>query len=102
MTTSELLTTPREMALILAARSKSLRLARDWKRTTLASRAGVSPGSLKRFEETGKVSLGNLLQLVDALGRLAEFEALLQPVAARSIEELEERTERKPRRRGRR
>lgn len=96
------LTTPREVALSLAARCKALRLARDWKRTTLAARAGVSPASLKRFETTGQVSLESFLKLCGALGRLDEVGALLQPPPARSIAELERRAARPRSRRGRR
>jgi len=43
----------------------------------MAERSGVSLGSLKRFENTGKISLGSLLKLMHLLGRLNEFDNLL-------------------------
>jgi transcriptional regulator with XRE-family HTH domain len=90
--------TPEEMSQTLAARLKELRLLKRWKRRTLAERSGVTEASLKRFEQTGKVSMENFLKLVLALGRLDEIETLLRPVAARSIKELEQQEEKTPRR----
>ena len=95
------LQTPREMSKLLATRSKALRLARNWKRTTLAQRSGVTVASLKRFESTGKVSLDNFLRLCDALGRLSEFDGLLQPPPAQSLAELERKAHQPPPKRGR-
>ncbi len=43
----------------------------------MAERSGVSLGSLKRFENTGKISLEFLLKLMHLLGRLHEFDQLL-------------------------
>lgn len=95
------LETPEQVSQKLAARTKALRLARGWKQITLAERSGVSLASLRRFEESGKVSLQSLLDLAFALNRLDDFEALLQPPLASSIAELE-RAERRPvRKRGR-
>ncbi len=95
------LRTPAEVALGLAARLRALRLERSWKRDTLAARAGVSAATLKRFERTGEVSLGTLLRLCEALDRLAELDRILEPAAARSMKELEERAVRKVPKRGR-
>ena len=81
--------TPEEAARMLADKIRQLRLTRKWKQATLAERAGVSLASLRRFERTGLVSLQSLLRLAFALGRLDEFEGLLQPPQAGSIEELE-------------
>jgi len=75
----------------LAERAKALRLLKGWTRDTLAMRAGVTSASLKRFETTGKASLELVLKVSHALARLEEFGKLLQPPAARSIDELERR-----------
>ncbi|MBL0701200.1 MAG: helix-turn-helix transcriptional regulator, partial [Desulfosarcina sp.] len=71
------LTTPEETSKNLSIRLKELRLLKKWKRSTLAKRSGVTESSLKRFEQTGKVSMENFLKLVFALGRLNEIDALL-------------------------
>ena len=72
----------------------------DRARETLAKRAGVSAASLKRFETTGRASLGLVLKLAHALSRLDEFGKPFQPPAAQSIEELERRSTRPVRKRG--
>jgi DNA-binding Xre family transcriptional regulator len=84
--------TPVEIRHKLAARLRSLRLARGWKQSTLASRAAVSVSTVQRYEQTGKTSLENLLRICQALGRLDEFEQLLRPARANSMAELERLT----------
>jgi transcriptional regulator with XRE-family HTH domain len=95
------LTTPEQVSRDLATRIKALRLARGWKQTTLAQRSGVSLASLRRFEESGRISLQSLLDLAFALNRLDDFEAVLQPPPASSLAELEAREKRPARKRGR-
>ena len=92
---------PGEMGKSLADRAKALRLGKGWTRETLASRAGVSVSSFKRFETTGKASLELVLKVAGALARLDEFGRLLQPPPARSIEELERRAAKPIPKRGR-
>ena len=86
------LETPEQVSQTLAARVKTLRLARGWKQATLAQRSGVSLASLRRFEESGRASLQHLLALAFALNRLDDFEALLQAPPASSIAEQAGRT----------
>jgi len=81
---------PAEMGKLLADRAKALRLFKGWTRNTLAQRAGVTAASLKRFETTGLASLELVLKVAHSLARLEEFNRLLQPPAAQSIEELEQ------------
>ena len=84
----------------LAARARELRLALGWRQVTLAERSGVSLASLRRFEESGQVSLRSLLKLAFALNRLDDFDALLQPPPAASVAELEAREKKPTRQRG--
>lgn len=97
-----LLRTPEDVALVLAERLRALRLLAGYKRTTLARRAGVSAASLKRFENTGKVSLERLLLLCHVLERLEDFDDVLAAPPARTMAELEARSERPLPKRGRR
>jgi len=46
----------------------------------MADRSGVSLGSIKRFERSGKISLESLLKLLLILNRLEEFNSILEPV----------------------
>ncbi len=82
------LKTPVETAIDLSIRLRELRLLKKWKRSTLAKRSGVTTSSLKRFEQTGKVSMENFLKLIFALGRLDEMDELLIPPTARSLKDL--------------
>ncbi|MCP5506359.1 MAG: helix-turn-helix transcriptional regulator [Chlamydiales bacterium] len=73
--------TPHEASLLLAERVKELRLAQNLSQKTLADRSGVSYGTIKRFEQTGKISL--------VLGVLEDFNALfLSKQKPQSIQEL--------------
>ena len=70
--------TPIEVSLELAARLKKIRKKLKLSQADLAERSGVSLGSLKRFENSGKISLESLLKLAHLLGKLKDFENLLQ------------------------
>lgn len=70
--------TPGSVLAETAARHKALRKKRGYTQAELASRAGVSLGSLKRFEQTGQISFESLLRLAHLLGRLGDFEALFK------------------------
>ena len=95
------LLTPIETQRLLAERFKTLRLTAGFKRSTMAKRSGVTESSLKRFENTGDISLKNLLLLSHAVDRLQEFGDLFQPPEATSLAELKASATRKIPRRGR-
>lgn len=69
--------TPPEVSKALAERHRILRKQLKMSQEEMAERSGVSLGSLKRFESTGKISLDSLLKLTHLLGRLNEFDNLL-------------------------
>jgi len=64
----------------IAQKHRTLRKQLHLSQAELAERSGVSLGSLKRFEQTGKISFEHLLKLAHVLGRLAEFEQLFLPI----------------------
>ncbi len=92
------LKTTGEIAQALAKRMRDLRLQKKWKRTTLAERSGVSESSLRRFEQTARISLENFLKLLSTLGRLDEMDKLLQPPTVKSIDDLETLKKKLPKR----
>lgn len=96
-----MLYTPEEIGERLAARVLQLRLSHDWRRETLAERAGVSASTIARFERTGRIALDNLLKLALALGCLDQFESLFTPPPATTLAELERRASTPKRKRGR-
>jgi transcriptional regulator with XRE-family HTH domain len=73
------LTSPTEILNGVAARMKRRRLDLNLTQRALASRSGVSYGSLRLFEETGKASFEAVMKIAFALEAEAEFEALFPP-----------------------
>jgi len=65
--------TPNEVIESLKSNLKKKRKALGYTQAEQASRSGVSLGSLKRFEQTGKISLEFLLQLAFVLECLCKF-----------------------------
>jgi len=67
------ISSPTDIMTKLKERFKEKRLLLDLTQEGLASRSGVSLGSIKRFERSGKVSLDSLLQLALVLECLEDF-----------------------------
>ena len=65
--------TPSEMMETLKTKFKQRRKALGYTQPELASRSGVSLGSLKRFERFGQISLESLLKLALVLECLGDF-----------------------------
>jgi transcriptional regulator with XRE-family HTH domain len=83
--------TPQEMQKVIAQQARILRLELNLSQQTLSEKSGVSYGSLKKFEQTGQISLESLLKLALVLGRIDNFKALFAPApvtAALSLDEL--------------
>lgn len=72
----------------IADRIVRLRKRKKISQKELAVRSGVSLGSLKRFEQTGEISLKSLTMLAIALGVEGELDALFSEVPFKSIEEI--------------
>lgn len=71
-----ILKTPQEIMRDLAAKAKQCRLDMNLSQEGLSAHAGVSLGSLKRFERTGQISLISLLKLALVLDELNAFNDL--------------------------
>ena len=70
-------------------RMRSRRISLGFSQADLATRSGVSLGTLKRFERIGEVSLATLLAIADALDALDGFQGLFPPIEARTLDEVE-------------
>jgi transcriptional regulator with XRE-family HTH domain len=90
------------MARTLAGRVKALRLERRWTQQEVAERAGVALPTYRVFERSGRISIERLLKLAVVLDARAGFDQLFAPGPARSLAELEQRSEQPSRRRGKR
>jgi len=95
-----LFTSPLDVALGLSQRARSARLAADLTQAGLASRAGVSVGSLKRFEQTGAASLDAVIRIAIALRLEQGFDSVFAPPRLSSLDEIA--APKKVRKRGRR
>ena len=71
----------------IAERMVQLRKRKKLSQKNLALRSGVSLGSLKRFEQTGEISLQSLTKIAIALEVEGELEELFSKVPFASIEE---------------
>jgi transcriptional regulator with XRE-family HTH domain len=91
---------PLQMQRLLADRLRAARVGNGFKQSTLASRAGVTLASLRRFEQTGEISLKHLMRLFHALGRIDELDSILRPPAATTMAELKARFDEPVRKRG--
>ncbi len=77
-----------EINMELAKRLAGIRKRRKISQKELARKSGVSFGSLKRFEQTGDISLISLTKLSIALGIENELEDLFTEVPFNSIQEV--------------
>lgn len=72
----------------IAYRMVQLRKRRKISQKELAVKSGVSLGSLKRFEQSGEISLQSFTKLAIALNVEGELETLFGDVPFTSIEEV--------------
>ena len=70
---------PSEVLEETASRYREIRKKARLSQTELAERSGVSLGSIKRFENTGRISLESFLKLLLILDKLDMFDMVLSP-----------------------
>ena len=77
-----------ELLAELGRRAKEVRIVRNLRQQELALRAGLSPGTLQRFECTGKTSMENALRVATALGVEHAFEQLFALPKYQTLDEV--------------
>ena len=85
---NDLMKTPETYMLQIAQRERVIRKKNKLSRADLSKRSNVSYGSLKRFEETGNISLASLVKIAIALDCVEEFETLFRARMPESIEDI--------------
>lgn len=95
------LLTPMEHLTQIAQNAKAKRLSLNLSQQNLSLRSGVSLGSIKRFEQTGKISLESLLKLALVLKSLEAFNSLFAKDPLQSLPSLDAILKQVPRKRGR-
>lgn len=85
------MTSPAEVIGRLAERMRRRRIDAGFTQRDLAARSGVSYGSLRLFEETGKIALESLVKIAFVLEAEPEFEHLFPSRPPKTIDEVVER-----------
>lgn len=80
--------TAEELNQKLAERVRNIRRRRSISQQKLADISGVSYGSIKRFEQTGQISLLSLTRIAMALDIAGELRNLFTEVPYRDIQEV--------------
>lgn len=81
--------TPQSMAQKLAEKEKTSRKQMKLTQKELSVRSGVSYASVRRFENSGEISLFSLLKIANVLGVLEDFNALFTRKAITSLKDLD-------------
>ncbi len=93
--------TPDVILLKIAERVKEQRLAHNYTQQTFAKRAGVGYDAYRKFENSGDITLRNLVLCAVALEDLEGFEGLFAKKTYQSLDEVLFTKESKRRKRGR-
>lgn len=86
---------PLEVSLEIAKRVREKRLEYNWSQKTLSIRSGVKYGTLKKFEQTGKISLESLLMLARVMRSLTDFDELFEKKRPKNIDLMMKQVSRK-------
>jgi len=90
-TSSFLLLTDGEIAMVLASRAKRLRIEQQKKQSDIAAIGNFNPKTYAAFEQDGGISLERFIKTVRALGRLEELEGLLARTVSETLAEIEKK-----------
>lgn len=82
------LKSPNQINMDLASRIRKRRKEQKLSQVQLSARSEVSLGSIKRFENTGEISLTSLIKIAFALGLENDFELLFAKRGYASIQEV--------------
>ncbi len=80
--------TPKEYGMEIAMNMRKVRKQQKLSMQALAEKSNVSYGSIKRFENTGQISLTSLLKIAIILDCVDGFEELFHIREIRSIQEI--------------
>ena len=70
----------------LANRFKAYRLSLNYSRSYIAQKSGVSVGTIRSFEQTGTISLDNLIKILRTLSLAGNFEFLIPNLGVNSVD----------------
>jgi hypothetical protein len=79
---------PADIQRQIGSAAKAARLAQNHTRETAASLTGVPAPTLKVFENTGNISLKQLVLVCRTYGKLEPLLSLFEPVSPQSLDDL--------------
>ena len=91
---------PFDMAIEIAKKYQEKRLRLNLSQKSLAEKSGVSYGTLKKFEQKGKISLESLLKIALILDEMHIFEELFSKEGERLPSSIDELLDKPLRKRG--
>jgi len=80
--------TSEEIIMVVANHTKRMRKRLKISRQKLSEMSGVSYGSIKRFEETGNISLLSLTKIAIALDSSEDIKKIFADIPYKSIQEV--------------
>ena len=80
--------TPSDVTLRLAKKMKAIRRRKKITQKQMASRSNVSYATLRKFEQTGQISLESFVKLTMELGLVSEINNLFTQPVYNNIEEV--------------
>ncbi|WP_319780074.1 helix-turn-helix transcriptional regulator [Maridesulfovibrio sp.] len=94
---------PSEGSQIIMRNIREQRLSRNWTQQALSERSGVSLSTLRKFEQTGKISLESFVKICFCLDLLDDLISLTEPKEQEftSMDQLLEKSATKKRQRAR-
>ena len=98
---NKLLKSSFDIAKEISLKAKERRLELNYTQNYIAKTSGVSLGSVKRFENTGEISLKNLLKIAEILNATDNFFLLFANKNYQSLDEIINSNKSKVRKRGR-
>ena len=88
---------PSEMRWKLRDRFRERRKECGYSQQAIAKKSGVSLGSIKRFEQTGEISLTSFCKLLAAIGYLNDLDEVMKQPTYHSLDQTQKELDRKKR-----
>lgn len=79
---------PEKIEKIVAEKFKTCRKMKHITQVELAKKSRVKYGTIRQFEQKGKISLSSLILLAEALDMMGDFKLLFNPAKHRTREDI--------------
>lgn len=80
--------TPKQIREEIGNRFKKERLVNNYSRETLSEKSGVPVSTIRKFEDTGEISLKSLISITHSLNRIEEIENFMLSKPPQTLNDL--------------